>query len=452
LGFNHMRQRVRTASRVGMVAALLAAVAAPAARAAPPASVVLTLDTSGSVGAAQLTGARDLALAIMAALPESSEFAVLAFDDQSRVIVPWTSRPDEVRAKLTDVRVGGRYTALHDALYDASRYVRDASGARKAIVLITDGVDENSALNLEDGLRVATDGQIPVYAIGVGARPQERILRRIAKLTSGDYVPFDRARGADLAAAIAGLAPAAPVSPSSAAFAGEAPSRPAAKASAAAVSRSDPARAPAPPTPRYIWLAVALTGLAAATVIVLAWRQRQTAGACRTCGRPLPGGSSSCAFCGEFPTKMPNREPARIPGRAASERPAAESEPDLSATVLARIDSTEEYLERTITLEERPVLAITRGPGMGQVFALSETSATSIGRSRANDIQVEDVSISGQHCRVRPEDGRFVVHDLRSTNGTLVNEKKVSRHVLEEGDVIGIGETSLQFRREMKRN
>jgi pSer/pThr/pTyr-binding forkhead associated (FHA) protein len=53
---------------------------------------------------------------------------------------------------------------------------------------------------------------------------------------------------------------------------------------------------------------------------------------------------------------------------------------------------------------------------------------------------------------VRPEDGRFVVHDLRSTNGTLVNEKKVSRHVLEEGDVIGIGETSLQFRREMKRN
>ena len=88
---------------------------------------------------------------------------------------------------------------------------------------------------------------------------------------------------------------------------------------------------------------------------------------------------------------------------------------------------------------------------MGEVFAISETSATSIGRSRANDIQVEDVSISGQHCRVRPEDGQFVLHDLKSTNGTLVNEKKVVRHVLAEGDVIRLGETSLQFRREMKR-
>jgi hypothetical protein len=432
-----------------MVAALLAAMAPAAALAAPPASIVLALDTSGSVGAAQLEAARDLALAILAGLPEGSEFAVLAFDDQSRVVVPWTSQPEDVRAKLTDVKVGGRYTALHDALYDASRYVRDAAGARKAIVLITDGVDENSALNLEDGLRLATEGQIPVYAVGVGPRPQERVLRRIAKLTSGDYAPLARARGPDLAAAIAGLAPSSAVSPGSAVLAGEAKTRPAAPASAG--PRGDPVRAPAPPTPRYIWLAVALTSLAAATVIVLAWRQRQTAGACRTCGRPLPGGSSSCAFCGEFPTKMPSRDPPRTPGRASGD-PGPAPEPDLSETVLARIDSTEEYLERTITLQERPVLAITRGPGAGQVFPLSETSATSIGRSRANDIQVEDVSISGQHCRVRPEDGRFVVHDLRSTNGTLVNEKKVSRHVLEEGDVIGIGETSLQFRREMKRN
>jgi predicted component of type VI protein secretion system len=75
-----------------------------------------------------------------------------------------------------------------------------------------------------------------------------------------------------------------------------------------------------------------------------------------------------------------------------------------------------------------------------------------IGRSRVNDIQVIDVSVSSQHCRVRLEDGRFVVHDLKSTNGTIVNEKKVSRHVLEEGDVIAIGETAFQYRRDLKRS
>jgi Mg-chelatase subunit ChlD len=118
----------------------------------PRPACALTLDTSGSVGRSELDRARDLALAILAELPTGSEVAVLAFDDQSRVVVPSTSRPEEVRERLASLKVGGRFTALHDALYDASRYVRDAPGARKAIVLITDGVDENSALNLEDGL------------------------------------------------------------------------------------------------------------------------------------------------------------------------------------------------------------------------------------------------------------------------------------------------------------
>ena len=106
--------------------------------------------------------------------------------------------------------------------------MRDASGARKAIVLITDGVDENSALNLEDGLRVATDGQIPVFAVGMGARPQERVLRRIAKLTSGDYIPFDRATGPELAAAIVALPAAAPSAAAGGPLEGAAASRPAA--------------------------------------------------------------------------------------------------------------------------------------------------------------------------------------------------------------------------------
>jgi FHA domain/von Willebrand factor type A domain len=438
-----MRQAGARSAR-GRLAALvvlgLAAAGRPSrgAETLPPASVVLTLDTSGSVGPVHLGGARDLALAILKGLPEGSEVAVLAFDDQSRVVVPRTSRPDEVRERLAGLKVGGKYTALHDALYDASRYVRDAPGLRKAIVLITDGIDENSALNLEDGLRVATDAQIPVFAIGVGAKPQERVLRRIAKLTGGEYVGFDQARGADLAASILALPPA-----SSEAAAAPAP-RPGGAAAGATARRAPPATTP--PTrvaigarSRLLWIAVALTAVVAAAFAVVAWRNKRAA-SCPSCGRLLPPDAESCPSCASAPTRV-GRRTAALP----------DEEPDLSPTVLARMNTTEEYLERTITLQERPVLAITRGPGAGQVFELSTLTATSIGRSRANDIRVDDVSISGQHCRVRPEDGQFVLHDLKSTNGTLVNEKRVSRHVLAEGDVISIGETSLQYRREMKR-
>src|SRR5262249_4252508 len=139
-----------------------------------------------------------------------------------------------------------------------------------------------------------------------------------------------------------------------------------------------------------------------------------------------------------------------IASEVQEETPRVESE--LSPTVLARMNQTEEYLERTITLLERPVLAVTRGPRAGEVFELSASTAVSIGRSRVNDIPLTDVSISAQHCRIRPEDGHFVLHDLRSTNGTLVNQRRVAgRHVLAEGDVITLGETAIEYRRVMIR-
>jgi pSer/pThr/pTyr-binding forkhead associated (FHA) protein len=109
---------------------------------------------------------------------------------------------------------------------------------------------------------------------------------------------------------------------------------------------------------------------------------------------------------------------------------------------------TEEYLEKTVTLRERPVLVVTHGAATGHAVLLSPEVTTSIGRARANDIVLDDVSVSSEHCRVRPEEGRFVLHDLKSTNGTFVNERRVTRHPLAEGDVIKVGETAMQFRME----
>ncbi len=110
-----------------------------------------------------------------------------------------------------------------------------------------------------------------------------------------------------------------------------------------------------------------------------------------------------------------------------------------------------EPVERTVLLMDKPVLAVTRGARRGELLSLSVDSAISIGRARANDVVLDDTSVSSQHCRVRPEQGRFVLYDLKSTNGTMVNGRRVDRHPLEEGDVIQVGETNLQFRRDRER-
>ncbi|HYU56420.1 MAG TPA: DUF3662 and FHA domain-containing protein [Actinomycetota bacterium] len=70
-----------------------------------------------------------------------------------------------------------------------------------------------------------------------------------------------------------------------------------------------------------------------------------------------------------------------------------------------------------------------------------------IGRMADCDVVLEDSGVSRHHAEVRREDGHFVIADLGSTNGTMVNEAQVSERELEEGDRITIGRSVLEFRR-----
>ncbi len=58
---------------------------------------------------------------------------------------------------------------------------------------------------------------------------------------------------------------------------------------------------------------------------------------------------------------------------------------------------------------------------------------------------IDNPAVSGHHARVFLEDGRYVVEDLRSRNGTYVNEKHVVRHALQNGDVLLVGKHKLVF-------
>ena len=400
--------RRRWTTRWLAAAVLLLGLVARSARPQPASALVaVLLDSSGSVSPRELDRARQLSLEVLGSLPPGSEVAVFTFDDQSRLVLPRTTRADEVKRALDGARTGGRHTALYDALYDASRYLRDSGADRAAILLITDGRDEQSTLNVEDGLRLAEEGRIPVFAVGVG-QVEERGLRRIAKLTGGQYHGAREASGAQLVAAMMAAAPAArPAGPSS--------PQPGTMPRAPAPTMAGPVGRPQQPKAdgsRNLRLA----GVTAALVVLAA------------IGLGL------------------------VRRRRAAPPPAAAA-PDLSSTVVSRVGgTTEEYLEKTVVLRSKAVLAVTRGPLAGQVFDLSPASATSLGRSKANDLVLDDVSVSSQHCRIRPEDGAFVLLDLKSTNGTFVNERRVTSHKLAEGDVIRVGEMQLQFRTDQRRS
>jgi Protein of unknown function (DUF3662)/FHA domain len=75
--------------------------------------------------------------------------------------------------------------------------------------------------------------------------------------------------------------------------------------------------------------------------------------------------------------------------------------------------------------------------------------SVAIGRLPECDIVISDPGASRRHATITREDGsEYVLTDLGSTNGTLVNDEPVGEHLLSDGDRITIGNTVLEFRRQ----
>src|SRR5206468_3767269 len=79
-------------------------------------------------------------------------------------------------------------THLYDAIYEAASRARTAPTSLVAILVLTDGRDEESALKLDDAITNATTANVPVYAVGVGSHIDALALRRLARLTGGKFL------------------------------------------------------------------------------------------------------------------------------------------------------------------------------------------------------------------------------------------------------------------------
>jgi len=75
---------------------------------------------------------------------------------------------------------------------------------------------------------------------------------------------------------------------------------------------------------------------------------------------------------------------------------------------------------------------------------LLDKERTTIGRKPQNDIQLDDPTVSGEHAAFLLIQNVYI-EDLGSTNGVLLNGKKVSKRQLEHGDIVRIGRHELKF-------
>ncbi len=124
-----------------------------------------------------------------------------------------------------------------------------------------------------------------------------------------------------------------------------------------------------------------------------------------------------------------------LPPAPSTKKPAAVSEVDVYQTVL------DEEMPSTDSL---PWLEGIGGVISGQKISIHREE-TLLGRSRVCDVQIQDPKVSRQHALLRLYNGRYFIQDMQSSRGTLVNSRSVETHLLNEGDEIRLGDSTMVF-------
>ena len=95
--------------------------------------------------------------------------------------------------------------------------------------------------------------------------------------------------------------------------------------------------------------------------------------------------------------------------------------------------------------QPQPAKLLVKLHGKGSQHIELTLETLTIGRKPDNTIVIEDPAISGHHARIVKVQAVFFLEDLKSTNGTTINGKPITRHQLRDADVITIGQHRLVF-------
>src|SRR5262245_19843721 len=131
------------------------------------ARILLLVDASGSMnGEMKEASSKMAALQILAALDKEDESALAGFDHKYWGIVQFTRERQKLLDAFEELKPFGA-TALHDALDQAAHDVASHGEGRRAVVVITDGIDTASQKNADDVIARSRALDVPIYAVSV---------------------------------------------------------------------------------------------------------------------------------------------------------------------------------------------------------------------------------------------------------------------------------------------
>jgi Ca-activated chloride channel family protein len=144
-----------------------------------PLSVLILLDTSGSMAGRKLDNARRSLVQFLKRLNSGDEAMLIAFQARARIVESFTQDLDRMRRDLRRMEGTGS-TALYDAILLALDQVNNAHNRRKTLLLISDGINTYGRTQLKDTIETLRRRGVELFAIGMESNLPEDARERAA--------------------------------------------------------------------------------------------------------------------------------------------------------------------------------------------------------------------------------------------------------------------------------
>jgi Ca-activated chloride channel homolog len=131
-----------------------------------PVSVGVIFDVSGSMSGDKVKRARDALSKFIQTSHDSDEYFLIAFNSRAQLLLDKTRDGNSVLNKLTFVETKSQ-TALYDACYLGVEKVQRGQHPKRALLLISDGQDNNSRYTFKELQKLLKESDVTLYAIGI---------------------------------------------------------------------------------------------------------------------------------------------------------------------------------------------------------------------------------------------------------------------------------------------
>lgn len=154
-----------------------------------PASVGIIYDVSGSMSTDKIGLSRRALERFIATSHPSDEYSVIAFNNKVTLLADRTRDPNVVLGSLSNIKTGGN-TALYDGVYLGLDRVSRGSHKKRALIIISDGMDNNSRYSYAEMRRYMKEADVIIYSVGIyggGGSGSEGhgVLQQLSEATGG---------------------------------------------------------------------------------------------------------------------------------------------------------------------------------------------------------------------------------------------------------------------------